>query len=129
MKKNEGRGCKLSLTLDCWTSKNQYSFLGITVHYIDKNWVIISTLLDFVEVKGSHTGENLAHYLVNVVNDFGISDKIIAITTDNASNNDTLMRSLSEILAKKDIIFQIEWSHVRFAFDFVMSQHRLNGCA
>jgi hypothetical protein len=96
---------KLSLTMDCWTSKNQHSFLGITVHYIDSSWTIRSSLLDFVPVNGPHTGENLAACLFSVLEDFKISEKIVAITTDNASNNDTMLASLGDLLLAKGIVF------------------------
>jgi len=38
---------KISFTLDAWTSRNQLPFLGITAHWVDSEWDLRSTLLDF----------------------------------------------------------------------------------
>jgi hypothetical protein len=76
-------------------------------------------LLDIVEVPRSHTGENLAIAFAKVLELFGIKDKvrrvsdlntkgtdtylsyleqILSLTTDNASNNDTMVHHLAELL-------------------------------
>jgi hypothetical protein len=31
-------GCKVSLSLDAWTSSNGYGFLAIVMHYINNDW-------------------------------------------------------------------------------------------
>ena len=51
---------KLSFTLDCWTSTNNIAFLGITCHFVDVDWCLKETLVDFIHLSGSHSGENLA---------------------------------------------------------------------
>ena len=38
---------KYSITCDVWTSKNQLSFFGFTIHYIDKDWKLQEGLLVF----------------------------------------------------------------------------------
>ncbi|KAK7047839.1 hypothetical protein VNI00_006167 [Paramarasmius palmivorus] len=52
----------------------------------------------FFEVPESHTGETLAQEFARVLREFGISDKILCITGDNASNNDTMIRELGCLL-------------------------------
>ncbi|KAF8312175.1 uncharacterized protein EI90DRAFT_2952038, partial [Cantharellus anzutake] len=42
-------------------SSNWIAFLAITCTWVDKEWVLHETLLDFVEIKGAHSGENLGH--------------------------------------------------------------------
>jgi len=72
-------------------------------------------LLDIVEVAHSHSGLNLAAAFAKILDDFGISDKvsqyfqvngllthgrsqILSITCDNASNNDTMITKLVNLL-------------------------------
>jgi len=62
--------------VDAWTSRNQLPFLGISVHWIDSEWQLKCTTLDFCVLSGPHTGENLAHRFLEVLDDFGISTKV-----------------------------------------------------
>lgn len=62
--------------MDCWTSKNQISFLGITIHWIDKDWQLQNSTLDFCHIEGPHSGENLAFKLTEVLKDYEILSKV-----------------------------------------------------
>ncbi|KAJ6168055.1 HAT dimerization [Penicillium chrysogenum] len=57
--------------------------------------------IDFVEIEGSHSGENLARIVATVLERFHISDKVMTITADNAPNNDTLHRYLYQKLSQR----------------------------
>ncbi|KAH9006045.1 ribonuclease H-like domain-containing protein [Lactarius hengduanensis] len=46
----------------------------------------------------SHTGVNLAIAFAEVLGAFGIKDKVLSVTTDNTSNNDTMIKHLSTIV-------------------------------
>ncbi|CAB5349096.1 unnamed protein product [Rhizophagus irregularis] len=96
---------RISFALDAWTSINGYGFLAITVHWITKDWKLCDSLLDFIKLSGPHSGENLRNAFVESCNDFGILEKIFAITSDNASNNDTFMRYLEDVCQNKSINF------------------------
>lgn len=85
----------LCFTTDLWTSKSMKSFMAVTYHYIDNDFQCVSGLLDFVPIKGRHFGERLALSLIHVFEDYGISkSQVLTITVDNASNNDTMMKTL-----------------------------------
>ncbi|XP_078447664.1 putative transcriptional regulator tpeD [Wolffia australiana] len=88
----------VSLTVDAWTSQNNIALLGITAHWIDNNWKICELLLGLRQIKGSYSGSNLATIVVEVAYHYGIESKICAITTDNASNNRTMIASIVEKL-------------------------------
>ncbi|XP_078441829.1 putative transcriptional regulator tpeD [Wolffia australiana] len=85
----------VSLTVDAWTSRNNLSLLGVTAHWIDGDWKLCDLLLAIRRIKGSHCGTNLARLVVEVAYKYGIESKLCAITTDNASNNRTMMASIS----------------------------------
>jgi hypothetical protein len=65
----------LSFATDAWTSPNHKALVAITVHF-EHEGILISLLLDIVEVARSHTGVNLAIAFADVPNDFGIGDKV-----------------------------------------------------
>ncbi|KIL54666.1 hypothetical protein M378DRAFT_18675 [Amanita muscaria Koide BX008] len=88
----------LSFATDCWTSPNHKAYVTITVH-LEKDGLPLSFLLDIMELATSHSGINLARAFADMLKEFEIGHKILAITSDNASSNDKmtdrLMRHLS----------------------------------
>ncbi|KAG0153440.1 hypothetical protein PDIDSM_5293 [Penicillium digitatum] len=91
-------GCRLSIALDCWTSPFQQAFMAITGYFIDHNWDYCEILLGFEPLHGSHTGENLSKTVTQILTEHGISDRVLSVTTDNATNNNTLMQSVQDHL-------------------------------
>jgi hypothetical protein len=91
----ENLDSKVSFTTDCWTSSNNLAFMGVTAHYIDKDWRLQVTTLDFVNLLGPHTGSNLHKCFVNVLKTYGLETKTLGITVDNASNNDAFINFLA----------------------------------
>ena len=57
----------VAFTLDGWTSPFQMSFLAVTAHWIDDNWVQHDVTLGFELLKGSHTGQLLMETFVKVM--------------------------------------------------------------
>lgn len=88
---------KLSISLDCWTSPFCQAFMAVTGYFIDSNWEYREVLLGFEPLSGQHTGLNLGGVLWDILQKYDIEDRILAITTDNASNNSTLVESLYDI--------------------------------
>ncbi|CAE6380725.1 unnamed protein product, partial [Rhizoctonia solani] len=48
----------------------------------------------FVELHGAHSGQNMASAVASVVSELDISNKLVALVSDNASNNGTLVDHL-----------------------------------
>ena len=67
---------KILYTIDIWISPVAKSFLAITAHFMDKEWELQSILLDFVQIWGSHTGENIKNIFVSCLENFEIQIKI-----------------------------------------------------
>jgi hypothetical protein len=67
---------KVNLTTDAWTSVNNVAFLGVTAHWLNSDFEHEEIILDFIHLKGSHTGENLADAIYSVLKDFNIIDKV-----------------------------------------------------
>ena len=65
----------MNFATDAWTSPNHKAYVAFTVHFAHEGKPI-SMLLDLVEVAKSHSGENLATAFAEVLEDFGISDKV-----------------------------------------------------
>lgn len=95
---------KLSIGLDCWTSPFQQAFMAITGYFLDQEWNYREVLLGFEPLEGPHTGINLGSVLSETLRTHQIPDRIMAITTDNASNNQTMIATLQETNPSMTII-------------------------
>lgn len=91
----------IALSLDGWTSQNSLSMLAINAHWMFSDFQQYRACIEFVEIEENHSGENLANSVCTALERFDISDKVITITADNASNNDTLHRYLHQKLSQR----------------------------
>jgi hypothetical protein len=55
-------------------------------------------LLGFEHRFGSHTGENPSKTVIQLLADHGITHRVLSVTTDNATNNNTLMVNVQEAI-------------------------------
>jgi hypothetical protein len=46
------------------------------MHWITKDWVLQDSLLDFIDLSGPHSGENLCSAFVKSCQEFGILKKV-----------------------------------------------------
>jgi hypothetical protein len=101
LKQELATGCRtIALSLDAWTSEHQLSILGVIGHWITPDFEKKEELLEFTEIRGPHTGENLAEILILMLKELEIVPKLLTITGDNAGNNGTLCDCLHTELLK-----------------------------
>lgn len=106
-------------------SLNHNAFVAFITRW-EEDGVAKHVVLDFVEVpkvtwqltlvflkaktcSQAHTGKNLAEAAAKVVNEFGIAHKILGLTCDNASNNDTMVAELEKLIPS----FGVQRAHSR----------------
>lgn len=94
--KEEMRNVKaITLTTDCWTSRNTENYFGVTGHYITENFEAKSVLLDCSCFEGSHSSQNLADALNKVIDEWGLQQKVVLVVSDNAAN---ITKAVKDIL-------------------------------
>ncbi|KAJ5300082.1 hypothetical protein PENANT_c146G01845 [Penicillium antarcticum] len=91
-------GSSLSIALDCWTSLFGQAFMAITGYFLDQDWNYCEVLLGFEHIQGSHTGTQLSETVIRIFQEHGITDRVLSITTDNASNNNTMVQGVQEMV-------------------------------
>ena len=96
---------RISLTFDGWTSSTMIPFIGVTAHYVDENWRMNTALLFFGELPGSHSGENLAKCLYDIIVEYDIVARLMSITSDNVSTNDKAMECLGKLIRGKSFAY------------------------
>ncbi|OAA37489.1 Ribonuclease H-like protein [Cordyceps fumosorosea ARSEF 2679] len=87
---------QIHFTIDTWSSPSQHGLLAIVAHFInDESRQPRKALLALRELKGAHSGDSLAEIFTEVIDSYGMRDRIGYFTLDNASNNDTMLRALA----------------------------------
>ncbi|KAF4684816.1 hypothetical protein FOZ60_007304 [Perkinsus olseni] len=77
----------IGITCDVWSRSSRSSFVGIVAHFYSDAEGLGRRLIDFVDLKGRHTGANIASCIYTSLEAAGCLGKIRSITTDSASSN------------------------------------------
>ena len=114
----------ISLSLDVWTSPNHIPVFAIIGHWITPNYVKKEALFEFQALKGVHSGENIAGITLGTLDRLDVLQKLLAITADNASNNDTLVEHLHhQLLQQFDDEVDLEYGNARPIMRFRGKKH------
>ena len=70
--------------------------MAVTGYFIDTDWNYRELLLGFEPLSGTHSGVNFSAVLLQLLQKYNLTDRVLTITTDNASNNNTLVASIQE---------------------------------
>ncbi|KAK2641534.1 hypothetical protein Ddye_023297 [Dipteronia dyeriana] len=82
---------KIAVTTDMWTSSTKRGYVVVTMHFIDKSWVLHSRIMRFIHVLSPHDATSLGEQLVTYFYDWNVDRKLSAITVDNCSTNDCMI--------------------------------------
>lgn len=85
--KSELRNVKsLVCTTDGWSSMAQNSYISLTAHIINNQWLSKSFTLVTQKMEERYTAVNLAEKLMCILDDWEINGKVSTVITDNAKN-------------------------------------------
>jgi len=104
---------QIHFTLDLWSSPNHLALLGVIAHFTPSAGTLTQALLALQEMEGAHTGENICHTFMGIVEDYDIRDRIGYFVMDNATNNDTFMDSLVEKRAESGLFLDTQEHRLR----------------
>lgn len=74
------------LTLDLWTARSNYGYLGITCSFLDQEYKLNEIALTVSHLRYPHTSENIKDAINEVLEKWNLQTKVFSITTDNGSN-------------------------------------------
>jgi hypothetical protein len=77
--------------------------MAITGYFVDDKWDYHEILLGFIPIHGQHFGAYLTDVPLGVLEEHQITNRVIAITKDNASNNKTLVNSLCDSIEQMEL--------------------------
>ena len=81
----------IAVSLDGWTSNNDVSILGVIGHWLTEDFEYKEALLEYAEIEGPKSGENMGAIVLQLLDELDLERKLLSITADNASNNETLI--------------------------------------
>ena len=103
IKRGAEEGNAIAFTADGWSSRAQQKFIGVTAHYITKDWVMERFVVACSPETGRSTGANIAEHYCEIVAKLNLNDSVtITLTTDNAANMKLAAR-IAEKSAKCDL--------------------------
>ena len=77
----------VSLTTDAWSSSTLDPYLSLTVHFLTPTWKLQCYCLRTIYLPDSHTGQNIATMIRNILHEYGIHlAAVVSITTDSGKN-------------------------------------------
>jgi hypothetical protein len=103
---------KISIALNNWTSSNNIVFMSVTNYFINKDWKYREVLLAFQSLSDAHTSETMIRIVVNILKKYKLKNRLLAVITDNASNNEKMRKEMKKILREIDIEWDHEKNHV-----------------
>ena len=88
----------VSFTTDIWTSRNNDSYIGLTLHYINSEFELIRFLIACTPFTGRHTGEAIAVNLDSFISELNLKEDVHrACVNDNGSNVVLAVKESEEI--------------------------------
>jgi hypothetical protein len=78
----------ITISFDVWTSPHARAIIGIVAHFITKDGKRRTAVLALQELKGEHTGLNMAEIIVRVLRTYKIAGRVSYFMADNAEAND-----------------------------------------
>ena len=87
----------LTLTADVWTSRATEAYLGLSCHFITRDWQMKTLNFAIMPLEERHTAANIMTWMEELIEKFNILlAKIKAVVHDNGSNMVAAMRMLEE---------------------------------
>src|SRR4051794_12582924 len=68
----------ITLAADIWTSVANDSYLELTAHFVDSDWVMQHLTLTVEPLSSPHTGTVLKDTIMEILDEFGIAAKLHA---------------------------------------------------
>nr|GLL29914.1 zinc finger BED domain-containing protein RICESLEEPER 2-like [Ipomoea trifida] len=115
LKNNLESVSKVSLTTDCWKSKNQkIEYMVVTGHWIDSSWRLQKRVLSFINIPPPRGSLQLSDAIFGCMKERGIEKKVFTIIVDNASSNDSAIRYMKDTLQRpRSLVCGGRFFHVR----------------
>ena len=87
-----------AVTTDMWTSSANHSYMGVTVHWIAKDFQPQNKCLAVRPAPGSHTADFISAEVKSVLDEWSIKEEQLHVVTDSGAN---VKKAISQLAAGK----------------------------
>ena len=105
----------IALTSDVWSGRSKQDYISVVAHYVDGDWNLQKRIIGFPLLDVAHNARNISDRVLNVLVNYDLHKRIIAITLDNATSNNVAIELMRPHLSG----FREELFHVRCACHIV----------
>jgi len=77
-----------------WTSKQKLGYMTPTAHHVDDKFVLRRKIVSFEKVPYPHIGYVNREIIWNCILEWELDDRVLTLTLDNASINDSVVSKL-----------------------------------
>jgi hypothetical protein len=99
---------KIFIALNVWISFNHLTFLDVTAYFVDCEFRFRKIFIAFKFLSEQHTKKKLTETIMNILQDYKFTRRLMTIIVDNAFNNATLRKHLFEKLTKMNVDWDSE---------------------
>jgi len=85
----------VAITSDIWSVNAKEDYLSVVVHFVNSEWLLEKRILGLRLIDVSHNGDNIAERVHVVLEEYGLTEKVISVTLDNTSANASAMTILT----------------------------------
>ncbi|KAG7100801.1 Zinc finger BED domain-containing protein RICESLEEPER 1 like [Verticillium longisporum] len=91
----KGAKSSVRLSFDLWPASNGFHYISIVGHFVDSEGEKRDVLLGLPRLVGPHSGESMAPYVKEVIDQYEMGFKLGYFMLDNAESNDTCLETLA----------------------------------
>ena len=73
----------VSLASNIWSSNAKEDYLSVVSHFGNSDWLLEKRILGMRLIDVSHNGDNIAERVHAVLEEYGLTEKVISVTLDN----------------------------------------------
>ncbi|MCP4254838.1 MAG: hypothetical protein GY775_15825, partial [Candidatus Scalindua sp.] len=84
-------------TTDIWSSRALSAFIGFMIHYLTKEFELVSWNLEVQKFDGKHSGEGICEVLQKLINDWNLIEAIMALMVRDNASSGTLANRLLDV--------------------------------
>lgn len=109
----------VGLTFDIWSAhKGARGFGCVTAHYVDTHGTMQNIIIYFKSFLFPHNAQRIKEFIERAIDIFDLRGRVVAITTDNASNNIAAIKMMDKSIELTSVNFGlIHYKCVAHIFD------------